>query len=557
LIFFENSPTNDENPQLEEIKRNCNFILYLFDIRKEENKEYNRRLLHYHFNTKEEKLPVELQAGKWSHYLSLTHPDLSIVSKEEFLSLRKGVDAMELRVDLLANHNEGNVLKQISLIRRQFPSLPIMFTVRTKHQLGNYPDPESAEDFQSLKNLLLLGVKAGCQWIDLEASLPKEFLAEIVQMIQNDSSSSNTNRPKISSTSSSTPATPPVPPRLIGSYHTTSVCSSEELSFIVSRCDLSGAASLLKIVTGAREYEDIVRLQEMGKKHSSTSSSGSGQNSNNKKPFIGLSIPHHSSSDSSSASASDPQLSSVNFIGSYSQLFNQRFTPVTHELLPRSSSSSSLLTVKQLMQKRIEMGLIPAKKEYFLFGHPIQYCLSPKIQNTAFEMLSLPFNYSILEKESVADYQKLLSGEESLFFGGASVSVPHKETIIEYLHELSPEVKEIGAVNTIVARRDCDCSGCPLRMIGYNTEWKAIYRPLSLLLKKEREREREKEKEMINLLSDNHNSSTAVVASSSSSSASPLSSIAVVIGAGQLQLFCFFICLISSLFLFYCFHFIN
>jgi pentafunctional AROM polypeptide len=539
LIFFENSPTNDENPQLEEIKRNCNFFLYLFDIHKEENKEYNRRLLHQHFNTKEQKLPVELQAGKWSHYLSLSHPDLSIVSREEFLSLRKGVDAMELRVDLLANHNEENVLKQISLIRRQFPSLPIIFTVRTKHQLGNYPDPESAEDFQSLKNLLLLGVKAGCQWIDLEASLPKEFLAEIVQMIQNDSSSSSTNRPKTSS-STSTPATPPTPPRLIGSYHTTSVCSSEELSFIVSRCDLSGAASLLKIVTGAREYEDMVRLQEIGKKHSSSSQNNN--NNNNKKPFIGLSIPchHHQGSDTSaSGSSSDPQLSSsspphpspLNSIGSYSQLFNQRFTPVTHELLPRSSSSSSssLLTVKQLMQKRIEMGLISAKKEYYLFGHPIQYCLSPKIQNTAFEVLSLPFNYSIVEKESVSDYQKLLSGEESLFFGGASVSVPHKETIIEYLHELSPEVKEIGAVNTIVARRDCDCSGCPLRMIGYNTEWKAIYRPLSLLLKKERERE--KEKEMTNQLNSNNNNSSSVACSSSSSS-SPLSSIAVVIGAG-------------------------
>lgn len=47
-------------------------------------------------------------------------------------------------------------------------------------------------------------------------------------------------------------------------------------------------------------------------------------------------------------------------------------------------------------------------------------------------------------------------------FAGVNVTIPHKERVLEYLDELSPEAQAIGAVNTIVCNQG--------RLIGYNTD---------------------------------------------------------------------------------------
>ncbi|AWR86384.1 shikimate 5-dehydrogenase [Meiothermus taiwanensis WR-220] len=47
-------------------------------------------------------------------------------------------------------------------------------------------------------------------------------------------------------------------------------------------------------------------------------------------------------------------------------------------------------------------------------------------------------------------------------FAGVNVTIPHKESVLEYLDELSPEAAAIGAVNTIVCQQG--------RLIGYNTD---------------------------------------------------------------------------------------
>lgn len=47
-------------------------------------------------------------------------------------------------------------------------------------------------------------------------------------------------------------------------------------------------------------------------------------------------------------------------------------------------------------------------------------------------------------------------------YAGVNVTIPHKESVLAYLDELSPEARAIGAVNTIVCDRQ--------RLIGYNTD---------------------------------------------------------------------------------------
>jgi shikimate 5-dehydrogenase len=52
-------------------------------------------------------------------------------------------------------------------------------------------------------------------------------------------------------------------------------------------------------------------------------------------------------------------------------------------------------------------------------------------------------------------------------FQGAAFSKPHKESVMEFLHELDQDAEKIGAVNTVVVRDD--------KFIGFNTDWFGVY----------------------------------------------------------------------------------
>ncbi len=124
------------------------------------------------------------------------------------------------------------------------------------------------------------------------------------------------------------------------------------------------------------------------------------------------------------------------------------------------------LTVEELMKRRVESGLLVPRK-YYLFGSPIQQSLSPAMHNGAFKALLLPHNYSLNEKTDVRLFDSSLHGLSALAqrenqvsdyanvlnmtdFGGASVTIPHKESIIPYLGEVRGAAVSIGAVNTVV-----------------------------------------------------------------------------------------------------------
>jgi hypothetical protein len=89
-----------------------------------------------------------LDAGLWSHFVSLTFPsiDEALPSLE---SLRIGADALELRVDLLADASIPSLHRQIALLRANSP-LPIVFTVRSKGQIGKFPDDQPERMFELL-----------------------------------------------------------------------------------------------------------------------------------------------------------------------------------------------------------------------------------------------------------------------------------------------------------------------------------------------------------------------------------------------------------------------
>lgn len=84
-----------------------------------------------------------------------------------------------------------------------------------------------------------------------------------------------------------------------------------------------------------------------------------------------------------------------------------------------------------------------------LIGDPIGHTLSPVMQNAAFKKLKLDFIYVAfrVKKEELGN---ALSGMRSLGIHGLNVTMPHKNAVINYLDEMDPTAKFIGAVNTIL-----------------------------------------------------------------------------------------------------------
>lgn len=103
---------------------------------------------------------------------------------------------------------------------------------------------------------------------------------------------------------------------------------------------------------------------------------------------------------------------------------------------------------------------VQIKQNYCVIGCPIKHSLSPKIYNRAFKKYRIPARYEAAEVNP-----KNLAAFMSTFrtkYSGASVTIPHKQAVIKFLDQLSPEARAIGAVNCIVNRDG--------ELTGYNTD---------------------------------------------------------------------------------------
>jgi shikimate dehydrogenase len=98
---------------------------------------------------------------------------------------------------------------------------------------------------------------------------------------------------------------------------------------------------------------------------------------------------------------------------------------------------------------------------YGIFGDPIGHSLSPLMHNTAFahhglDAVYLPFAVHPAHLETA------VKAIPALPICGVNVTIPHKQAVMAWMDELSPEARLIGAVNTIHLRDG--------RLHGYNTD---------------------------------------------------------------------------------------
>jgi shikimate dehydrogenase len=102
-------------------------------------------------------------------------------------------------------------------------------------------------------------------------------------------------------------------------------------------------------------------------------------------------------------------------------------------------------------------------------GYPIEHSISPAIQQAALDALGIDARY---ERWKVApgELATWVAGLRAPDVLGANVTVPHKETVLPYLDELTPTARSVGAVNTIVHREG--------RLLGANTDVEGFGRAL-------------------------------------------------------------------------------
>lgn len=105
-----------------------------------------------------------------------------------------------------------------------------------------------------------------------------------------------------------------------------------------------------------------------------------------------------------------------------------------------------------------------------IIGDPVGHSLSPLMHNAAFRSLGMDWLYVPLpvKRQNVSE---ALKGLFALGFRGANVTVPHKETAMPFLHELSDDAARIAAVNTVVIQPDG-------RLVGDNTDWRGFLNDL-------------------------------------------------------------------------------
>lgn len=161
--------------------------------------------------------------------------------------------------------------------------------------------------------------------------------------------------------------------------------------------------------------------------------------------------------------------------GKLSRVLNERYTPVTHENLPFTAAPGQMSS-KEIMRHRAELGLC-LPRSFFLFGSPISASPSPDMHNAGFRSSGLPHEYSLCEGEDPSVMAEALSRPD---FGGASVTIPHKQNILPLLDEVSEAAETIGAVNTVIVGTDPETGARRLR--GDNTDWLGILRPVKARL---------------------------------------------------------------------------
>jgi shikimate dehydrogenase len=104
-----------------------------------------------------------------------------------------------------------------------------------------------------------------------------------------------------------------------------------------------------------------------------------------------------------------------------------------------------------------------------ILGWPVEHSLSPDMHNAAFRAMKADFCYVAFPVHPSA-LRDALAGVRALGMAGLNVTVPHKEAVMPFLNQITPEASFIGAVNTVV-----NSGG---KLVGHNTDGRGFMQSL-------------------------------------------------------------------------------
>ncbi len=110
-----------------------------------------------------------------------------------------------------------------------------------------------------------------------------------------------------------------------------------------------------------------------------------------------------------------------------------------------------------------------AKQLYCVIGQPLGHSLSPLLHNTAFAETGLPGVYMAFPQtgESLPGF---FAGLRALPISGCNVTLPFKVRVMDFLDDVTPRARRVGAVNTIFWKDG--------RLTGENTDVTGFAAPL-------------------------------------------------------------------------------
>lgn len=112
----------------------------------------------------------------------------------------------------------------------------------------------------------------------------------------------------------------------------------------------------------------------------------------------------------------------------------------------------------------VQIIIATSMDKYGLIGHPLKHSFSQRFFFDKFEKEQTKAIYNNYDIPDIKDILQII--QETPDLKGFNVTIPYKEQIIQFLDQITPEAKAIGAVNVVKIER----IGTQIKLIGYNSD---------------------------------------------------------------------------------------
>ena len=156
--------------------------------------------------------------------------------------------------------------------------------------------------------------------------------------------------------------------------------------------------------------------------------------------------------------------------GRASIILNPTLSPVLLEsdARPRLSMREAQLALSSLSLRR--------NKSFTIVGQDVRLSLSPAMHNAAYDSCGLPHTYDYRQIQAFREIEGIFKNPS---FGGIldgiTISLPFKTDVLPFLDEISPDARDINAVNTVILEHRIESNGAKTPFYhGYNTDYIGI-----------------------------------------------------------------------------------